>query len=442
MRLARLLLLLLLLTGLALSACDLNEENGTVTPTVAALQVPTVVSTPAQVTPIIQTPGTPPVSRAITLTLWTAPELAPDPELPGGAVLAEQLEIFDSDHSQIHLVIETKTVSDQGGILSYLRTGRSVAPTILPDIVTLPAGQLSSAAAQGLIYPIDPYLESGMTGNLFPAAQSLSQVDGRIYGYPFALTNIQHLVYNSRLITETVSTEWSELTAAPPGRLIFPAAGIAGAELTMQFYLENGGSFLNDAGQSTIQLTPLIAALEEIRNGVNSNLIVTESGSTSSIEQAWQIFQNNPQFMVQTTASHFLQQLATSDNIDYELSPLPGLTGASTPRVSAWTWAISTPDPSRQAAAAELLHWLGSTSNIGAWTQASAMLPSQPGSLDEWPDGAYVSFLEEQLQAAEPAPPGLNSTVMQALSQATSTVILGLSSPDEAAAQAIESLEQ
>ncbi|MCZ7665937.1 MAG: hypothetical protein M5U34_01185 [Chloroflexi bacterium] len=42
--------------------------------------------------------------------------------------------------------------------MNYLRTGRSVAPTILPDLIALPIGQLTAAADEGLITLLEDLL--------------------------------------------------------------------------------------------------------------------------------------------------------------------------------------------------------------------------------------------------------------------------------------------
>src|SRR5690606_22363302 len=100
-----------------------------------------------------------------------------------------------------------------------------------------------SAASEGLIFPLDTELLDEAVEDLFPVARELVEVNDEIYGYPFAMTNLNHMVYDRNVITETVSTDWSQLVADTPGVFVFPAAGSAGASVTAHFYRQLGGTF-------------------------------------------------------------------------------------------------------------------------------------------------------------------------------------------------------
>ena len=427
---------LLFLAGCALA----EEEQGT--PAVTEVPViPTAANTPA----LEETPSTPEPSvsatQPITLTIWTTQEIAPISEAPGGPTLMEQLSAFDTSHPDVDIFVELKTIADQGGILSYLRTGRSVAPAILPDVVLLPAEQLPVAASQGLIHPIDDILEPDADEDLYAAGRDLMEINEERYGYPFAFDNLQHLVYRSTTITETLPTAWPALVSDESGTLLFPAAGPSGAEFILQYYRANGGTLLNEAGQPSIQAETLTSTLADIQTGVSSGFVDSESGNVATIEQAWQIFQNNPAYVVQTTATHFLRQVSDGDDATYQAVPLPGPGGPLPPAVDVWTWAISTPDPARQAVSGELISWLTSGSNMGQWSLQSGMLPARRTAFDVWPDNDYVAFLRRQLDAAQPALPGSIATVLSAFSDATTSVILGLSTPQESAEQAATAIQ-
>ena len=426
---------------LALSACDL-VANSKATPTVTQLpSIPTAANTPVQETTPITTTAIAPVTRSITLTIWTSTEIAPNSDVPGGAVLLEQLNAFENSHPDVTLFVELKTIADQGGTLSYLRTGRTVAPGILPDVVLLPASQLSSAAEQGLIFPLDESLEQEAVDDLYPVARELVHVDEQTLGYPFALTNLQHLAYNGSAITETVSGDWSQLVTDRPGMLIYPAADFIGAELTAHFYREFGGTFVDDLGQPALQVEPLVDALELIQLGVSEGYIDPLSGSTASLDQAWQIFQGNPTLFIQTTASFYLRRLAAGASTNLRVAPLPGPGGPVTPTVGAWTWAISTPEPARQALAAELIRWLTSGANMGEWSLESQLIPARRSAFEAWPQDAYLAFIQRQITIAQPMADGLNNTVLTALSDATTAVILGIDTPSESAAQAAAAVQ-
>lgn len=285
----------LIIALLTLAACDLaGSEDPTPIATPSATAA-TAVSTEVRQEPSA-TDATvmPPAAQGITLTIWTNTTIAPNSEVAGGPILLEQLSEFDSDHSDVHLLVELKTIADQGGTLSYLRTGRSIAPSILPDVILLPSSELPSAATQGLIFPLDSAAHEEAIDDLYPVARDLVTIDDQIYGYPFALTNLQHLVYDTEAITETVPVNWNSLVTEPPGMLIYPAAGSVGAQLTAQLYRELGGTFVNDEGQPALQTEPLAEALTLVQQGITGELIDLQSGSAGSLDQTWQIFEESP----------------------------------------------------------------------------------------------------------------------------------------------------
>lgn len=431
--------LLILLAAAVLGACNLRESpsDAETTPETPQALTPAPSETPAQ-SSTQESPQTPlpPVTQSITLTIWTSADVAPNNDVPGGAVLLEQLNTFDNEHSGVSLLVELKTISDQGGILSYLRTGRAVAPSILPDIVLLPASQLSTAAGQGLIQPLDGLLAPEAMDDLYPVARSLAQVDEELYGYPFALTNLQHIVYNTSTITRTVSADWDELVADAPGDFLYAAAGVTGAELTAKFYHALGGQFSDEAGQPQLQTEPLVGALELLRLAATQGMIDPQSGNISSMDQVWQIFQDSSDRLAMINANYYLARRSEDIATNLRYLSLPGPDGALTPTLNAWTWAIATQDTERKVAAADLINWLASADNLGTWTLESSALPARAAAFDVWPDDAYVDFLQRQIANATPPPPGLNNTMLTTLSNATTSVLLGLSSPADAAEQA------
>ena len=379
-----------------------------------------------------------PINSQTTLTLWTIPELAPDPELPGGTLLLEQLNAFDQAYPEVELRVERKTVSEQGGSLSYLRTGRTVAPSVLPDVILLPSNHLAEAVTSGLVYPLEDYLSPEDVDDLYPVARMLAEVDGELFGYPFALNGLHHFVYNRAAITNTLPSAWQGLLEVSNGRLVFPAAGPAGAELTLRFYLEAGGTLHNESGQPALELEPLVLALQQIELGVAAGLVAPQSGSTVSMEQAWQLFQNETPTIIQTSAAAFLRRQPDTNVADYGFVPLAGFEGPLPPFVSAWMWIITTPDPAQQALAAELITSLVSAPSLGTYTLESRLIPGRRNALDSWPeDDLYVTFLRRQLAVARPLPAGVTNAHLLALSDATIDVILGLNTSRDAAEEAI-----
>jgi ABC-type glycerol-3-phosphate transport system substrate-binding protein len=429
---------------LLLAACEAGQEETPPPPTDVTTTTAVPVTTQEPAPPVALTPGaveTPvPAQQAITLTVWTRPEIVPATGQPGGDVLAGQLDSFDEAHPGLSLRVEGKATTGQGGALSYLRAGRNVAPSILPDLLLLPATQLPDAVAENLVYPLGAGLSPELAAGLFPAAQALSQVAETTYGYPYALINLQHLVYDTATITRTLPTTWSGLLAREDDiRFVFPGVGQDGAVLTLQLYLAAGGALRNEAGQLALQAEPLTVALRQIEQAIATGRILPESASTSNLDQAWQIFQTTSANIVLSNGTTYRQQQNPAGR--YDFARLPGIDQSLPLRPGALLWVITTPDPVRQAAALELINWLGAPENLAAWSYAANIVPPSAAALALWPgEDAHASFLARALPDARPFPVAASTTLLTTLAVATENVSGGVQTAAAAAEAAVAAL--
>lgn len=431
-----------LLMGVLLAACN-RSNGGSVTPTANGMPPsPTTLTTP---TPTLVTQPTPlppavsiqPPPSSITLTVWTNPEISAFGDAPGNQLLREQITAFDADHPAVNVSISQKALTGQGSLLSYLRTARAVAPTILPDLVLLPTNQLGSAAADQLIYPLDNLLDPGLVADLYPAADQLGRVNGLLLGYPLALRGLSHLAYNPQAIAGPLPLTWAEF-APQDSRLILPASGPEGARLALQFYLALNGTLTDAANQPSLRADILAQALTLLSDGRSSGLILLDSSNVATIAEAWQLFQNGQASTTLVTAAAYLAQ--SGQGIASNFSPIPGADGALRPLVDGWVWAVATSDPARQRVAADLIAWLVDEARNGDWSWQSHTLPARRSAFNRWPPGAadaaggtYIIFLQQELERAQPFPAQASSGMMTALSDAVFDVISLQSAPQTAA---------
>jgi len=270
----RLFILLAVWLGAGLVGCNvltdlLNQEEGGVPDVGITTPTPMMTITPPSTIEFIQpltptvspTPQAPPVLR-----IWLPPDIALRTD-EGANVLVSQLEAFNGRYPDLEIIVEQKTASGPGSILNYLRTAHEVAPRILPDLIALPAELLPEAAAQEVVFPLNDLLTPDILEALYPPAARMGIVNDQLFGYPFALTNLTHLVYNRDVITGTVPLQWGEFVTDTQNTLVFPAGGRLSSFLGLQFYLASGGRLFNEAGQPDLQLEPLAEALEQLSLG-------------------------------------------------------------------------------------------------------------------------------------------------------------------------------
>lgn len=437
------LLLILLLTFLV--GCDLansfnQPDTGEATSNPVASGTAVATTTPApDTTPDIAIPTAPVTQTRPTLRVWLPPEIALATE-EGAAILNAQLAAYRSNHPDLDLVIEQKAIGGQSGILNYLRTGRAVAPDILPDLIAIPTDQLSLALSEELIYPIGNLVDTSLLEDLYPAALNLVLRDNQIGGYPFVLTGLTHLAYNTEVITNTIPTLW-EPFIAQPNSFVFPANGLPGGTLGLQFYLAAGGSLTNDAGQAALQVEPLATALQQLFVAENNGFILDQSSNYATFQESWQLFQAGTATVTLTNSEQFLR--LRDANGAYQVTAVPGLERSLTPLLTGWAWAISTSDPTRREMAAELLNTLIDARNLGEWSYGSKYLPSRQTALTVWPEeDPYLSFAREQLNRSSAMPFNSSSNIMTVLNNAVFDVITLTKTPQVAAEEAVAALQQ
>lgn len=427
------------LLAVLLAACDLLDPTTTATNPPAA-ETTAVLNTPAAVqTPAVQ--NTPSFVIAATITptnnsliIWLPPAIASRTEA-GAVTLSDQLLAFNGAHPDLEIIVEQKPTAGQGGALNYLRTGRGVAPAILPDLIALPVTQLAPSANEGLIFPMEDFLDPASVDQLFPPAREWAYNANHLIGYPFALSDMMHLEYSSA-ITEPVALTWTDFISNTNRHMVLPAAGAGGGRLALEFYLAAGGNLTNEAGQPALELEPLTLALEQLYDGRANGFILQQSSNITNFADGVRLVRDGSTDYALTASDVFLQSIST----DYipQFAAVPGLDQPLPALVNGWAWAITTPDADKKALAAELIAFLTAPENLGSWSRQSQILPATPGAFSAWPnEDVYAAFAQNELQRAIPMPLTATSAIMSALENAVFDVISLSKTPAVAAAEAV-----
>lgn len=433
------LMLMAILVALVSSACGLFGEEEGISDVAQPPSTPQADATSApQGAPGVFVPTTITETRQ-SLTVWIPPEIGQRTGA-GATTLSEQLLAFASSRPDVATKIEPKPFEGPGGILSYLRTGHVVAASMLPDLVVIPADQLGVVADEGLLFPFEDLLEAGLLDDLYPAAQSMARPAGQTIGYPFALTDLDHLAYHTSAITVSVPSTWDAFTESVNGQFVFPATGDAGATLALQFYLAAGGGLTNEAGQPAIQIEPLTEVLQLLSQGRRDNFIAIQSANVATMAEAWQVFQSGAAAVTPTTADQFMAM--RTPELSPSFAPIPGPDAQLTPLVGGWAWAVSSADPVQKRLAVDLLTALVAGPALGEWSDAAQILPSRRTAMRQWSDSdPYTGFLIGQLESARPFPPEADSTIIGAFGDAVFDVISLSITPGAAAAAAAEAVQ-
>ena len=432
--------LLLLLIG-----CDLLADTSVdlaASPTASAAPTATADAGGGSVA-VATLPPLSPATPASPLRVWLPPEIgARTPE--GAQQLADQVRAFEAANSPLELLIEQKPAEGAGGILSYLRTGATVAPTILPDVIALPTGAIADPAVRQLLFPLNELIDPIVAADAYPDAVAQVADEERLFGVPFAAVGLPHLVYAANAITGTVPIAWTAFISDTNHTLVLPADSRDGALFGLEFYLAEGGTLVNEAGQPDLQVEPLARALRQIALRPENLL---QSRQLKTLDEAWQYFQVGRSGFLWVRADYYLgrrAELAAAPGApELAYSRVPGPAGPLTPLTTTWAWAITTADPARQALAVAFIQSLIDAEALAGWAELSQLLPARREAMALLAEGNdYYRFAGQELERARAMPISESSRQLAVIGDAVFQVLTTDASPEAIAEQAVLSLRQ
>ncbi len=418
MRPARLILLSLLLAGCVATP---TPNSPTATPEATA---------PATDTPPAVAP-TPPGAPA-PLRLWLPPDFAPDDSSPGGPVLADQIAQFEAAPPGQTVEVRLKQAAGEGGLLRSLETAYNVAPAVLPDVIALQQDDLISAAKAGLVVPLDDLLAPGTLNDYYPFAQTLSRVDGKVAGLPFA-ADARVLVYNTQLYS-TPPSAWADVIT---GTLVFPGGELSGLTVLNE-YLSLGGALADASGKTELDSELLAETLSVFQSAQTAKVLPISTLAYADPAATWQVFRERRAALAITSARWYLAERQRASSASAALIPTSG--GMPFALADGWFWAVvnKTAD---HTSALELLRWLTDPAQLSEWTLAAQVLPPRAKALAGWGDSPFVPLASDVLVHAQPQPSAeILARVGPLLRQALDDVLSGRATPFTAAAAAAQSV--
>ncbi len=421
-------------------ACDIIQPES------AANTTPTSTITPASATAVPQVtaelPNPPQHTRPLSpLRVWLPPEIGTRTE-GGSQELANQIRAYQSTRPELEIVIEQKPVEGQGGLINYLQTGQEIAPSILPDVVAVPAALLADEQYRQLFSPLNSFIDPALMGEVYPAPMALVMDGQNIVGYPFATTGLTHLVFHTSVITNTIPVQWTEFISDTNHTLVFPADSREGAVLGLQFYLAEGGQVVDESGRSMLEIEPLARALGHI--GLRKENLL-QSNQLKTLEEAWQYHQLGFSDFVWVRSAFFLERQVSEPSLvdTHAYTPTPGVTDSLTPLTTTWAWVIATDNPARQEVAADLITFLITPRNLANWSRLTYLLPAKRDAMallaEENP---YYQFAHQELERARPMPVSETSRLLDVIGDAVFQVLTTDTPPLLLAEQASVALRQ
>jgi ABC-type glycerol-3-phosphate transport system substrate-binding protein len=369
-------------------ACVPMMQSTTATPrsSLAITSVPTFV---AQTTVATSAVTRVPISTtAITLTLWTVPDLAPG-TTPAGRIMQNQLDAFRAANPNIHVNPVLKKPYDKGGVLDFLQTTSAVVPAQLPDLVVLDLAQVPLAAQAGLLQPLESILPVELANELFPFAQRAARYRDQWVAVPY-VADVEHLVYNTSVVKKPPLTWDHFLTQKEP--MLLPLGGDDAflAQYAALAPLNETPSF--DWASTTLTFT-------FFKRARDAGLLSDATIGLRTVDETWALFVARQAPMAQVSATRYLSERDQYPGIRF--APLPTRDGKIISVATGWAFAITTKEPARQLAAARLIQWLVGTEQLVAWARVAHRLPAtRIALLLTIEPFDYAAFLREQMDNA------------------------------------------
>jgi len=401
----------------------------------ANLSLTPAISTATPTSPAIpptQAPGTP-SQEPMRLDVWLPPVFSPLAETGSGRLLATRLRTFEGTNPSMSVEVRIRDEQGPGGLLETLSSASLAAPAALPDVIALNPSALNTAALKGLVVSLNGLMPLPASPDWYDYAAAAAMVDEGYFGLPFASDAEAFAVRTSSYAA--TPRNWADLQLGS-GPFAFPAADLT-ASFTMAQYLALGGELTNSDGLPSIAPKPLQDILAFYVQARTAGVLPMRIQEEETTQEIWADFEAGLIAGAHSPISHFLQ----TDIPGSTLVPIPTRDGQGIALTQTWTWAIVTRDPSRQAAASQLIAWLSAPEFLGPWTQRLGLLPPTRESLDQWPDEQWRAIATRISLVGYPRPSDeILSIVGPVMQAAVEAVLSGMSSPAEAAREAAASL--
>jgi ABC-type glycerol-3-phosphate transport system substrate-binding protein len=379
----------------------------------------------------------------ITLKLWLPEELNPYARKAGADILAQQLSDFsDTYYPDLQVEVTVKKAHGRGGLLDFMRTARDAAPAILPDLVVLDAADLDTVTGSGLIQPLDNFLAQPTASDRFPFATTMSQVGGQTMGTVIGV-DMQHLAYRPALF-DAPPLSWQQIISSP-APFLFPAGGYDGKinDATLIQYLGAGGTLVRVTDSDSapwLDEEALVRVFDFYSKCITTTVIAPTTVLTiTHVDQAWEQFKEGQSGLTVVRAGRYWLEA----DEDVAAAPIPTYNEQPISIARGWALAMVTDDPVRQDLAMLLFDWLTAPERNAQWTQAAGYLPAMRSVLRLWEiSGEEQAMLQDLMEAAILAHRSeviaITGPIMQ---EALEAILKGRATPEEAAADAIKSLE-
>ena len=240
---------------------------------------------------------------------------------------------FEKANTSIDLVVDVVSWND-----IYTTVNTRVANNDAPDILNIDV--FADYQADGLLLPAKDYVSEKTYEKFYPAFLEQSQIDGTVWAIP-DLASARALYYNADILAEAgveVPATWEELTAACQKILDHYKGAVYpwGVDMTTDegqacfaYYIwNNGGGFVDENGNWTLNSEKNVEAIEYIMNMVKSGYTNTDPATETRYDNQDMFGAGKVAMMIgPNSIPAYLE--AGKYSVNYGVAPIPTNSGTS-----------------------------------------------------------------------------------------------------------------
>ena len=173
----------LLLASICITGCNGNNILDSFLPPEISTPDEDQAQVPLTKETVIATPA--PTESSFSsnnFTIWIPPQFDPNADTESGNIMLAHIDSFQEIYPQYAFDIRIKAERGPSSLLNTLQATSSAAPGVLPSVVLISRSDLETAAAQGIILPVESLSSAIDESDWFPFAKEMGIIQGETYG--------------------------------------------------------------------------------------------------------------------------------------------------------------------------------------------------------------------------------------------------------------------
>ena len=374
-----------------------------------------------------------PTPSIYSIQLWVPPQFDIEQDSQAGEAFAEVISSYMEEHPNINITVRVKAVSGDGSMLNTVTAANQIAKDALPSLAIMSHSDMETCVQRNILQPIETGIFSD-TGTWFNYAKQSAVSDNNAYAIPLFGDALVIAYRNSKIGADL--GDWQDILGRGLPIDFTPAA--ANSTFGPFMYLSMGGQLINDQGQPFLDQQKLLDTLNFFLVGSQNGSFPPSIAQLADQNQAWQKFNDGTYSIIVTPFSSF-RHYQTSE-IGVRSLPLQ-VNSTEYPMINTWNLVMLEDNPVIQNEVIKFAEYLSDVTINNNLSFSAGYLPVRNGTPDDLSEESEYDLVRMICENGVLVPHNAvyNKTI-PVLNNAVTQVIKGQASPEDAAKDAVASL--